>query len=94
MQGLVKIYKTFGNGDIGKGKQILQELTEHIEYAREKYNKKQWKNLKILNAYHTLDKEVNDVKQAILHETSIKMHKELKDVIVIAIRMINKEYDK
>lgn len=94
MQGLVRIYKAFGNGDIGKGKRLLSDIADRLEHARQKHPKKEWQKMNVMQAFNSLNEEKHEVCKAICHETEERMQSELLDVVAVAVRMWNKEYKK
>lgn len=83
-----------GNGDFRSGVDILQELAKRLDHAR---NKHKWGKGKEIDsatkAYNALQGENQEWLRAINEETPERQFDEVLDVLAVAIRMANKEFE-
>ena len=89
-----RCWRAFGNGDETKGRIILENLVTRIEEAREKHS---WGLDKETDspesAIMRLFSEINEWYEALQHENDKRQLDEALDVLAVAVRMANQEYD-
>lgn len=89
-----RIWRAFGNGDSAKGRLTLEKLTERIEYAREEHG---WGAKKEISspygALNALEGEIREWTNAIHKETKERQLDEALDILAVATRIANQEYN-
>lgn len=89
---ITDILAEFGNGDPLKGEYLLKRIAATIKKARTKHSIAEWQNMGITKAYEALSSETDEVLFAMARESDERINEELRDVITVAVRMLNKEY--
>ena len=86
---LPRIYRAFGNGDMGRGKQFCAMLAKRLEEAREKHPRFARGSYEALEV---IDAEFKELVQAVALETPDRMLDEALDVATTAMRFVNGEH--
>lgn len=87
-------WNTFGNGDMEKGRELLDAIAARLEHAREchKWGKKN-DAYSPFSAMTSLQGEMQEWCRAAIWETPERQHDEALDIVAVAIRIAGKEYD-
>ena len=82
----------FGNGDMAKGKKIMEAIAERIEHARLKHPPEEWANKGPKWAAGTLGDELSELHRAISLETPEREKDEALDCVAVGVRIVNREF--
>lgn len=74
-------------------RQTFDAIQRRLDYARKKHPAMQWHGAGKYWALGQLEAEVNELRHAVEHEPDQRITDEALDVIAVAIRIINREYD-
>ena len=83
----------FGNGDMVRGKKVLEELTLQLEHARTKHPVFEWMGRGPKWAAGKLADELSELHRAISLEGPKREKEEAKDCVVVGVRIINREFE-
>ena len=72
---------------------VFQKIQERLEHARAEHPESEWQGKGIPYAFRALLDEVREMKEEYDNERIDALHDELLDVVVVAIRILNKEYE-
>lgn len=91
----VEILRVLGNSDQQKGLELLTKIYQRILYARDCHKwGRDGEIYSRLLAYMALEGEVKEYQHACHMETVHREFDEILDVIAVAIRIANREYEK
>ena len=86
-----RILAIVGNGNTARGRKLLDELAERLEYARTEHSASEWAGKVDDYALAAIEGEVREVRVAMKLETPHRVKSELKDAIATCVRAWNDE---
>ena len=88
-----RIFKLLGLDDFAVGEDLAVKIADRIEHARKEHPAKEWQGKGLNWASMALLDETDELVNAVIHETPERVKDELLDVIAVAIRMYNCEWE-
>lgn len=79
--------------EVRQDQDTIYQIIRRLYEARIKHPASQWQGSGKYWALGQLEAEVNELRHALEHETDQRITDEALDVIAVAIRIINREYD-
>lgn len=87
----VRACLAFGNGDMGRGRQLIFMLARRLEEARRKHP--DWAGKGALYAQDAIDGEYCELVKAIAGESPDRQRDEALDVACTAMRFVGREHE-
>lgn len=91
---LERCFLAFGNGDVNKGQMLLQKLADRLEYARTQHG---WGKDREISSCHlaheALHDEIVEWTHTLAYESDNRQLDEALDIIAVAVRIANQEYN-
>lgn len=84
-----KPFETFGNGNAERGNFMAAKITNRLKEARKKHPIFAPSEM---DAWLVIEAELEELKNAILHESEVRQMDEALDVATTVIRFLNREY--